>query len=233
VLGFLSRQDFRSPDGLFQRLKKRHPKELSNGKDLFDAHLFKSSTMTELFFSFMGELRHIVNNAICTPSHTFIKKLDDEGRLLRCYTQNIDCLEKRDGDAPSKDKADTFAQPASNLSCTTSGVADACVKTEATPQSSQSGNLSGSSKSSDAESTSGTSKRPSTQRKRITSNDKMFTKAVQLHGTMERVVCTVCNEKYQFSEELAAQFKTGTPPSCPNCEELESVRELAGKRLIG
>ena len=53
--------------------------------------------MTELFYSFMGELRHIVSNANCTPTHKFIKELDKQGKLLRCYTQNIDCLEKRVG----------------------------------------------------------------------------------------------------------------------------------------
>ncbi|PVV00155.1 hypothetical protein BB559_000075 [Furculomyces boomerangus] len=86
--------DFRSSDGLFEQLKKKYPKEIVNGKDLFDANLFKNPRLTKIFYHFMGELKQLVDNANLTPTHKFIKKLDEEGRLLRCYTQNIDNLEK-------------------------------------------------------------------------------------------------------------------------------------------
>ncbi|OMH85526.1 NAD-dependent histone deacetylase HST3 [Zancudomyces culisetae] len=89
--------DFRSPDGLFEQLKRKYPKEVAKGQDLFDASLFRSPRKTQLFYNFMGELKQTVKRAECTPTHTFIKKLDQEGRLLRCYTQNIDNLEKLAG----------------------------------------------------------------------------------------------------------------------------------------
>lgn len=43
----------------------------------------------------MAELKSITTKATVTPTHHFIKYLDDNERLLRCYTQNIDCLENR------------------------------------------------------------------------------------------------------------------------------------------
>ena len=52
---------------------------------------------TRLFFTFMGELKTMVDKAKITPTHDFISGLDKEGKLLRCYTQNIDCLEQRLG----------------------------------------------------------------------------------------------------------------------------------------
>ena len=41
--------------------------------------------------------------AECTAVHEFIKSLHDRRRLLRCYTQNIDCLEQRLGLEESSD----------------------------------------------------------------------------------------------------------------------------------
>jgi NAD-dependent SIR2 family protein deacetylase len=38
--------DFRSSEGLFQSLKKDHPKDLSSGRDLFDASVFSVSVLT-------------------------------------------------------------------------------------------------------------------------------------------------------------------------------------------
>ncbi|KAJ2359795.1 NAD-dependent deacetylase hst3, partial [Coemansia sp. RSA 2611] len=61
--------DFRSPDGLFQQLKQKYPSSVSNGRDLFDATLFHDPGMVGLFYNFMGELRNLVSQANCTPTH--------------------------------------------------------------------------------------------------------------------------------------------------------------------
>jgi NAD-dependent histone deacetylase SIR2 len=45
----------------------------------------------------MGELKDIVEQASVTSVHRFIKTLQEQKKLLRCYTQNIDCLEERVG----------------------------------------------------------------------------------------------------------------------------------------
>ncbi|KAI9359939.1 DHS-like NAD/FAD-binding domain-containing protein, partial [Zopfochytrium polystomum] len=87
--------DFRSPNGLYNLVKKRYPNVVLKGKDLFDASLFRDPQSTALFYAFMAELRALVLKAQLTPTHLFLKTLDDQGQLMRCYTQNIDCLENR------------------------------------------------------------------------------------------------------------------------------------------
>lgn len=89
--------DFRSADGLYNLVKKRYPDVVVKGKDMFDAILFQNPKDTKIFCTFMAELRMLVSKAKITDTHRFIKKMDDEGKLLRCYTQNIDSIEKRLG----------------------------------------------------------------------------------------------------------------------------------------
>ena len=69
------------------------------GKDLFDAALWKSPTSTSVFYTFIASLRRKIREEVehTTSTHKFIRALRDGGRLVRCYTQNIDGLEARDG----------------------------------------------------------------------------------------------------------------------------------------
>ncbi|KAJ1966179.1 NAD-dependent deacetylase hst3 [Dipsacomyces acuminosporus] len=67
---------------------------------------------------------------------------------------------------------------------------------------------------------------------RQTTLDKTFTKAVQLHGDLENVICTICHTKYPFTEKLAEEFCEGAPPPCPRCKEIEAIRDLVGKRSV-
>jgi NAD-dependent histone deacetylase SIR2 len=90
-------QDFRSSDGLYNLVEKRHPNCVVKGKDLFDISLFNSPSTTALFFTFMAELRASVLKAQSTITHKFIRTLRDRGKLIRNYTQNIDGLEAREG----------------------------------------------------------------------------------------------------------------------------------------
>ncbi|KAK9767031.1 NAD-dependent deacetylase hst3, variant 2 [Basidiobolus ranarum] len=157
--------DFRSADGLFEILKHKYPKAIMSGRDLFDATLFKDPVSTQLFFHFMGEFKDVVGKAKYSRTHRFLKELDKKGKLLRCYTQNIDCLEKQAG-----------------------------LETD------------------------------------FDLSNKYFTRAVQLHGSMEYVVCTICHAQYRFTEQYQQQFKEGTAPPCPNCRELGIIRDIVGKR---
>ncbi|ORY08623.1 DHS-like NAD/FAD-binding domain-containing protein [Neocallimastix californiae] len=90
-----SKNDFRSSDGLYNLVKNKFPQAVVKGKDLFDASLFRDPITTKVFYTFMGELKEILNKAKITPTHYFVKDLDNQGKLLRCYTQNIDSLERR------------------------------------------------------------------------------------------------------------------------------------------
>lgn len=67
------------------------------GKDFFDFSCFSQAATRPLFFQFIAELKEACSAAVPTPAHQFLKKLADEGRLSRWYTQNIDCLEERIG----------------------------------------------------------------------------------------------------------------------------------------
>ncbi|KAF9549892.1 NAD-dependent histone deacetylase sir2 [Mortierella hygrophila] len=82
--------DFRSPDGIYSRLQEFN---LRDPQQMFDLSFFKRRP--EIFYSFAREI--FPSNFIPSPSHSFIKLLEDKGKLLRNYTQNIDTLEQRAG----------------------------------------------------------------------------------------------------------------------------------------
>ena len=69
------------------------------GKDLFDARVWKDPVSTATFYTFIASLRKRIQDEVKQTSHThkFIRALRDGGRLMRCYTQNIDGLEAREG----------------------------------------------------------------------------------------------------------------------------------------
>jgi hypothetical protein len=93
----LTWQDFRSQDGLYNLVKERYPKAVVKGKDLFDISLFSSPTTTSVFYTFIASLRNSVLSAHPTPTHKFIRTMHEQGKLVRCYTQNIDGIETREG----------------------------------------------------------------------------------------------------------------------------------------
>ncbi|GAB7348669.1 hypothetical protein MBLNU459_g7032t1 [Dothideomycetes sp. NU459] len=55
-------------------------------------------------------------------------------------------------------------------------------------------------------------------------------KTVQLHGGLDKMVCSKCHDMSGFDADL---FDGPVPPVCPNCEELNRVRKVAGKRSHG
>lgn len=69
------------------------------GKDLFDSQLWKDPISTSIFYTFIASLRKQIHEKVkrTTAAHRFIRKLRDTGKLVRCYTQNIDGLESREG----------------------------------------------------------------------------------------------------------------------------------------
>ncbi|KAJ1960055.1 NAD-dependent histone deacetylase sir2 [Dipsacomyces acuminosporus] len=83
--------DFRSPTGIYTRLNEEY--QLDDPQQMFDIEYFRE--MPELFYSFAKELYPY--NFTPAPSHAFVKLLEDNGKLLRNYTQNIDTLEHVQG----------------------------------------------------------------------------------------------------------------------------------------
>lgn len=86
--------DFRSSDGLYNLVKSKYPKTIVRGQDLFDISLFRDEMSLALFCTFMESLYASSLMAKATETHKFIKMLKEKNKLLRCYTQNIDSLEK-------------------------------------------------------------------------------------------------------------------------------------------
>lgn len=86
--------DFRSSNGLYNLVKEKYPKTIVKGKDLFDISLFRDELSLSLFCTFMESLYKSSLEARPTETHKFIKTLKEKNKLLRCYTQNIDSLEK-------------------------------------------------------------------------------------------------------------------------------------------
>ncbi|KAF5316465.1 hypothetical protein D9619_006597 [Psilocybe cf. subviscida] len=81
--------DFRSRDGLYASLKHRGEYELDDPQQMFDINYFKENP--SVFYSFASQI--YPSNFVPSPCHRFIKAVEDQGKLLRNYTQNIDTLE--------------------------------------------------------------------------------------------------------------------------------------------
>ncbi|KAF9948113.1 NAD-dependent histone deacetylase sir2 [Mortierella alpina] len=82
--------DFRSPNGIYSRLSEF---KLQEPQQMFDLDFF--CERPEIFYSFAREI--FPSNFVPSPSHYFIKLVEDQGRLTRNYTQNIDTLEQKAG----------------------------------------------------------------------------------------------------------------------------------------
>ncbi|GES89446.1 SIR2-domain-containing protein [Rhizophagus clarus] len=79
--------DFRSENGIYSRLSEF---DLDDPQDMFDINYFRDCP--EVFYSFAKEI--YPSNFTPSPSHYFVKLLEEKGKLLRNYTQNIDTLEQ-------------------------------------------------------------------------------------------------------------------------------------------
>jgi NAD+-dependent protein deacetylase SIR2 len=114
------------------------------------------------------ELAHMTQNAKPTAFHHLLASLAHEGRLMRLYSQNVDCIE-------------TSMKPlATNVPLNARGP---------------------------------------------------WPVTVQLHGGLEKMVCTLCGQLDPFDGAL---FDGPEPPSCPQCLEHDNVRTMhANKRSHG
>lgn len=81
--------DFRSRDGIYERLRVEYP-EMRDPQSMFDIGFFAQDPRP--FFQFAREIYPGLFEP--SPSHRFIKLMERHGKLLRNYTQNIDTLER-------------------------------------------------------------------------------------------------------------------------------------------
>lgn len=83
--------DFRSKNGIYSRLGQYN---LRRPTDMFSLDFFRTNPVP--FFRFCPEIVPC-DRYKPTLTHLFIRVLQDKGKLLRLYTQNIDCLEMAAG----------------------------------------------------------------------------------------------------------------------------------------
>ncbi|KAF9870028.1 Sir2 family protein [Colletotrichum karsti] len=158
--------DFRSKTGLFATLPNEH-KMKGSGKHLFDASVYKHDSSTEKFHKMICDLSTMVNTAEPTPFHHLLASMAIEKRLLRLYSQNVDCI-------------DTNMEP---------------LKTT------------------------------------VPLNTKgPWPKTIQLHGSVEHMVCSKCGEIKRLNTEL---FVGHEAPLCAVCEEQDHVRAMYDRRSHG
>ncbi|KAI8821458.1 DHS-like NAD/FAD-binding domain-containing protein [Fimicolochytrium jonesii] len=83
--------DFRSKNGIYSRLDEFDLDDPQ--QQMFDIQYFRIQPKT--FYTFAKEI--YPSNFRPSPSHMFIKLLEEKGKLLRNYTQNIDTIEQLAG----------------------------------------------------------------------------------------------------------------------------------------
>ncbi|OAX43124.1 DHS-like NAD/FAD-binding domain-containing protein [Rhizopogon vinicolor AM-OR11-026] len=203
--------DFRSESGLFQTLKRDNPKEaLTSGRDLFDASVFNNEHTTSLFCQMIAQLSELSQAASPTLFHQALRSLDERGRLLRVYTQNIDAIELKSGlsfGVPEFDKR--RARPRSKPKSTGPPIADQSAtssNTSCTPD--------------------------STPGSRYASPAVEVPRCIPLHGTLQTVHCQTCMHTFPLENHVSS-LTSGTPPYCPECTQMEETRQLVGKRARG
>lgn len=151
---------------MFSSLRADH-KLKTSGKELFDAAVYRDNELTSSFHDMVRSLDSMVKKAIPTAFHHLLASLAKQERLLRLYSQNVDCIENQL--LPLQTKVPLG------------------------------------------------SKGP-------------WPKTIQLHGGLEKMVCSKCGWLGKFDAEL---FKGSEPPDCNECVEMECVRGIAGKRSLG
>ncbi|ORY35391.1 DHS-like NAD/FAD-binding domain-containing protein [Naematelia encephala] len=100
--------DFRSHSGLFKvdpnanaigatKITGRKIKGSRHVKDLFHVRALSDPALLPHHHGLMTRLAELADRADPTAFHRWLKDIDDSGRLVRCYTQNIDGLESKAG----------------------------------------------------------------------------------------------------------------------------------------
>ncbi|TID17639.1 hypothetical protein CANINC_004005 [Pichia inconspicua] len=84
--------DFRSSEGLYNKNIG-----MLKGKDMFDISIFRNYDSIKMFNKFIQDLYFQVKDCQPTSTHEFIKTLNDTNKLIKCYTQNIDGIERKLG----------------------------------------------------------------------------------------------------------------------------------------
>ncbi|KAI6778053.1 uncharacterized protein J7T54_007661 [Emericellopsis cladophorae] len=183
---------------------RRHNKlPLIKGKDLFDAQIWADPKKTSVFYTFATSLRQKVRDCQPTASHHFIRHLKDRGKLVRCYTQNIDRIEEKVGLSTSLsegpgDKGRFSRRSTANASQLSKMVREAAHGSQQPPAAPPAAGV----------------------------------ECVYLHGSLETLACFRCKLESSW-DGLETVTISGQQPKCPHCIGETTAREEKGKRALG
>ncbi|GAA5965883.1 hypothetical protein JCM21900_004937 [Sporobolomyces salmonicolor] len=236
--------DFRSSAGLFESLKKQYPDaRLSSGKDLFDVGLFASEQNAAIFYNMIAELKKQTDAVEPTAFHGWLKELDDQGKLFRVYTQNIDALEERAGltyglgdtslPLPPRraPRSPTKAPRPSAAAVRAPSPTPTPSSSRLQPTSSQS-SLSSCSFASESSSYPTPRPSPSPPPPPPAPTHSTIPRCIPLHGHLSTLSCSHCSLTTPLAPFLPL-LSAGQGPACPRCMEIESARFAAGDRSRG
>ncbi|KAL8408277.1 hypothetical protein RB594_006902 [Gaeumannomyces avenae] len=174
------------------------------GKDLFDVSIWRDPTRTSVFYTFTTSLRRKVKSAEPTNTHHFLGHLRDRGKLVRCYTQNIDEIEEKVGlttclklGPGHRGRFSTRAHRASAPAALNRAMSDPGAL-EAPREKRSSG-----------------------------------VECVYLHGSLSSLRCFACGRISDWEDERESETMSGKQPACPHCAGATAAREGRGKRALG
>lgn len=155
----------------------------------------QSEHTTSLFCQMIAQLSELSQAAKPTPFHNMLRALDDSGKLLRVYTQNIDAIESKSGlsfGVPEFD--DRRYKPRSKGKS-----ADDCTLPSVAEES-------------------GPSNRPLTP-------PAETPRCIPLHGTLQNLHCQTCTHSFPLEDHLPALTSGTPPqcPECTVMEETRQL----------
>ncbi|KAH8168651.1 sir2 family protein [Sarocladium implicatum] len=215
------------------------------GKDLFDASIWADPLRTSVFYTFATTLRQKIREVKPTSSHHFISHLRDRGKLVRCYTQNIDQIEEKVGLSTTLDHGPGARGRFSRRSTTNSQLTkmvEELAEEKASAESSDSPEASQLSQVSTPDDAAASNTDPNkssadlTKPSRRTKPDlpKSGVECVFLHGSLEQLRCFLCGRVCSWDDdERENETMCGQQPECPHCVGATAAREERGKRALG
>jgi NAD-dependent histone deacetylase SIR2 len=231
------------------------------GKDLFDASIWSDPTRTSVFYQFATSLRQKVRDAEPTSSHKFISHLRDRGKLVRCYTQNIDQIEEKVGlstsllagpgsrgrfSRKSTANAAQLNKMVEEVSSGESGVGDAATSSQSSNGSSE--QIPTNAPEQQTSTTSSqpigkteedeTSTTPPDQPKPVPRKEapvlQSGVECVFLHGSLHLLRCFLCGQVCSWDDDdREVETLSGQQPECPHCVGATEARKERGKRALG
>lgn len=221
------------------------------GKDLFDANIWSDPIRTSVFYTFATSLRQKIKDAEPTTSHRFISHLRDRGKLVRCYTQNIDQIEEKVGlSTRLQDGPGSRGRFSRRSTANTSQLNKMVDEANSTPldrqpsepssqpsaptesnQQSQSSSSDGNCTDKELPSADQAKPLPKTGKKEL---PRSGVECVFLHGSLDLLRCFLCGKVCSWDDDDREQDTlSGQQPECPHCVGATVAREERGKRALG